>query len=166
MKLYLLRHGIAIDRIGGEISSDGQRPLTKEGQIETKRVAEALQKIGVKADLVVSSPLVRARQTAEIIFQVLAKGSEIQITDALAPGGTASDLYKFLSPFSKANEIFLVGHEPDMSRLAGILLWAGPELYMPFKKAGLCRIDIADLPPSNPGVLKWFVTPKILTANV
>lgn len=166
MKLYLLRHGIAIDHIGGAISSDWERPLTKEGQIETKRVAEALHKLGVKADLVVSSPLVRAKQTAEIIFQVLAKGSEIQIADSLAPGGTASDLYKFLRPFSQANEIFLVGHEPDISRLAGILLWSGPDLYMPFKKAGICRIDIVDLPPTSPGVLKWFLTPKILSLIV
>jgi phosphohistidine phosphatase len=164
MKLYLLRHGIAVDRIGGEISSDWQRPLTKEGQKETNQVAVALAKIGVNANLIVSSPLVRARQTAEIVQEVLAKGTELQITDSLAPGGTASDLYKFLKPFNQLEGIVLVGHEPDMSRLAGTLLWAGPELNISFKKAGICRIDIVDMPPSSPGILKWFLTPKILCA--
>ncbi len=162
MKLYLLRHGIAVDRIGGEINSDWQRPLTKEGRAETSQVALALAKIGVKAKLVVTSPLVRAKQTAEIVANTFAKDIELQITEALAPGGTASDLYKFLTPFQQLEEIFLVGHEPDMSRLAGTLLWAGPELNMSFKKAGVCRIDIVDIPPSSPGILKWFLTPKIL----
>jgi phosphohistidine phosphatase len=162
MKLYLLRHGIAVDRIGGEIKSDWERPLTNEGQEETKTVALALRKIGIKADLIVSSPLVRAKQTADIVMEVLAKGSEIQISEALAPGGLASDLYKFLKQFSQKDNIFLVGHEPDISRLAGNLLWAGPELYIPFKKAGICRIDIVDIPPTSPGILKWFLNPKIL----
>jgi phosphohistidine phosphatase len=162
MKLYLTRHGIAIDRIGGEIKNDWQRPLTKEGQEETEIVAASLKKIGIKADVIVSSPLIRAKQTAEILIDTLSKGSELQISESLAPGGLASDLYKFLKPFERQENIFLVGHEPDISRLAGTLLWCGPELYMPFKKAGICRIDINDLPPSGPGVLKWFITPKIL----
>ncbi len=164
MKLYLLRHGIAVDRLSGEITSDWQRPLTNEGQEETKQVAAGLKKLGVKADLIVTSPLIRAKQTAQIVLDTLAKDNEIQITEALAPGGTASDLYKFLSPFNQKENIFLVGHEPDMGRLAGILLWTGPELYIPFKKAGICRIDIVDIPPTSPGVLKWFLTPKILCA--
>jgi len=164
MKLYLLRHGIALDRIGGEIKNDWQRPLTREGQDETRRVATHLDKIGVKADLIVSSPLVRAKQTAAIVMDVLAKGSEIQISEAMAPGGLASDLYKFLMPFYNSENIFLIGHEPDISRLAGILLWTGPELHMPFKKAGICRIDITDIPPTSPGILKWFLTPKIISS--
>lgn len=95
-------------------------------------------------------------------METLAKDTEMQITEALSPGGLASDLYKFLIPFSQKENIFLVGHEPDMDRLAGILLWCGPELNIPFKKSGICRIDIADIPPTSPGVLKWFAPPKIL----
>ncbi len=162
MKLYLLRHGIALDRIGGAIKSDADRPLTKEGEVQTSQVALGLAKIGVKANLVISSPLVRARQTADIILDILAKGTQMQITNSLAPGCIVSDLYKFLLPFSQLEEIFLVGHEPDMGRIAGTLLWAGPDLHIPFKKAGVCRIDIVDVPPSRPGILKWFLTPKIL----
>jgi phosphohistidine phosphatase len=163
MKLYLLRHGIAVDRIGGAIHNDFQRPLTENGREELKVVGAALKRLNVKADLMISSPLVRARQTAEIIKSALNSPREIEIAEALAPGGGVSDLYKFLRPFSQLDEIFLVGHEPDMGRLAGNLLWSGPEFDMPFKKAGICRIDINDVPPNIPGRLKWFLTPKIIS---
>jgi phosphohistidine phosphatase len=163
MKLYLLRHGIALDRIGGAVHSDFQRPLTKEGKAELEMVGLALKKLNVKADLVVSSPLVRARETAEIIKSELGCSEELQITEALSPGCSASDLYKFLRPFHDRQDVFLVGHEPDMGRLAATLLWTGPEFDMPFKKAGICRIDVSDIPPNYPGRLKWFVTPKILS---
>lgn len=161
MKLYLVRHGIATQHLGGNVKSDAQRPLTEEGRAETKIVAQALKRLGVKPDLVVTSPLVRAYQTAEILLDVLSGSQKLEYCDALAPGGTASELYKFLRDYKTANEVFLVGHEPDMGRLAATILWAGPEIDIPFKKAGVCRIDISSLPVSEPGILKWFITPKI-----
>jgi len=164
MKLYLLRHGIAVDQIGGAIQNDSQRPLTKEGIVELERVGLSLKRLGVKAELVVSSPLVRARQTAEIIHAALGSPRNTLISESLSPGGTASDLYKVLRQFVQLNEIFLVGHEPGMSRLAGTLLWCGPDFDITFKKAGICRIDINDVPPTSAGTLKWFLTPKIMSA--
>lgn len=161
MKVYLVRHGIAQERIGGAVLNDSMRPLTEEGRTETKEVAHGLKRLNVKPDLVVSSPLVRARQTAEIIREVLGTTEELKITDSLSPGGSASGVYKFLRQFNDVDEICLVGHEPDIGRLAGTLLWAGPELDIPFKKAGVCRIDVSDLPPTIPGTIKWFITPKI-----
>jgi phosphohistidine phosphatase len=163
MKLYLVRHGIATQRLGGAITTDAQRPLTEEGRNETRVVASALRRLGVAPDLIVSSPLVRAFQTAEILAEVLTRSTQVELCEALAPGGNASDLYKALRSFKEANEIFLVGHEPDMGRLAGTLLWAGPELDIPFKKAGVCRVDVTSLPPTAPGTLKWFITPKVAT---
>jgi len=162
MRIYLVRHGIAQERLGGGITNDAQRPLTDEGRNETRMVAQALKKLGVKADLVVTSPLVRARQTAEIINEVIGGGPErMKVSDSLAPGGSANFLFKFLKQLDAADEIFCVGHEPDIGRLAATLMWAGPELDIPFKKAGVCRVDVSDLPPSMPGTLKWFITPKI-----
>lgn len=163
MKVYLVRHGIAVERIGGAILNDSQRPLTDEGKAEMKQVAHALKRLNVKPDRVVSSPLVRAKQTAEIIREVLGHVDELNITDSLAPGGNASDVYKFMRQFNQLEEVFLVGHEPDIGRLAATLLWAGPELNIPFKKGGVCRVDVWDLPPTTPGTLKWFITPKIAT---
>ncbi|MBI4534545.1 MAG: phosphohistidine phosphatase SixA [Candidatus Melainabacteria bacterium] len=161
MKLYLVRHGIATQRLGGSIVNDAQRPLTEEGLTETRLVSLGLKRLGVKLDLILTSPLVRAFQTAEIFAETFNAAQVMRVCDALAPGGTASDLYKTLREFKQAQEVFLVGHEPDMGRLAAMLLWAGPELDIPFKKAGVCRIDISNVPPTAPGTLKWFITPKI-----
>jgi phosphohistidine phosphatase len=162
MKLYLLRHGIAVDRIGGAIRSDFDRPLTDEGRKELYVVGEALKRLNARLEVVISSPLLRARQTGEIIAEVYGLDKPLEITEALAPGGASSDVYKVLRKYSSANEVVLVGHEPDIGRLAATLLWAGTEFDMPFKKAGVCRIDVSDVPPSYPGRLKWFVTPKVM----
>lgn len=161
MKLYLVRHGIATNGLPEGIRSDAERPLTNEGREETKEVAQGLKRIGVKPDLFVTSPLVRARQTAKIMSDVLAGHDDLEVCPALAPGGSLSEVCNFLRKFNKANEIMLFGHEPDMGQLAAGLIWAGPDCQIPFKKAGVCRIDVSSLPPNSPGVLKWFVTPKI-----
>ncbi len=161
MKLYLVRHGIATPGLPEGIRSDAERPLTNEGRAETKQVAQGLLRLGLKPDLFVSSPLVRARQTAKIMADVLVGRDDMEICSALAPGGSASETFSFLRKFNKANEIILFGHEPDMGQLAASLIWAGPDCDIPFKKAGVCRIDVTSMPPNSPGVLKWFVTPKI-----
>jgi phosphohistidine phosphatase len=163
MKLYLTRHGIALDRIGGAIKNDFQRPLTQAGIDELGLVVKALKRLEVGADLVIASPLIRAKQTAEIIRLGLGTPQALEISEALCPGAPTSDLFKALSQFTAFEQIFLVGHEPDMSRIAGTLLWCGAEFNMPFKKAGIARIDISDVPPSFPGRLKWFLTPKIMS---
>ena len=157
MKLFLVRHGIAVDSLSPEVRTDAQRPLTHEGIEETELVARGIKRLGVKLDLLVSSPLVRARQTAQI-FQETFKLGEIEICEALAPGVDASQVFRFLKG-KKAESIALFGHEPDMGELAQTLLQA--EFAMPFKKAGVCRIDVFDMPPTTPGILKWFMPPKI-----
>ena len=161
MKLYLMRHGIATEPSAGPAKNDAQRPLTEEGRSETRLVSTGLKRLGVKPDLILASPLVRAYQTAEIVAEVLGASGSLHVCEALAPGGAAQELYKSLRDYQSADDVFLVGHEPDMSELAVTLLWAGPELDMPFKKAGICLIDISGIPPNAPGTLRWFVTPKI-----
>lgn len=158
MELILVRHGIAAD-IGGEIRSDRERPLTAEGRDETELVARGLKRAGVKIDQLVSSPLVRARQTAEIFAEVY-KMDKPDICDALACGIDMQALFKFLKTLKKAESIALFGHEPDMGELAQTLL--GAEFAIPFKKAGVCRIDVFDLPPTTGGILKWFLPPKLV----
>jgi phosphohistidine phosphatase len=163
MKIYLVRHGIASERIGGAVLNDSMRPLTDEGRLECRTVSHAMKKLGVKPSFFVSSPLVRARQTAEIFADVLASEADVRICDALAPGGAPAAVYKFLRELGNFQEVMLFGHEPDIGMLAATLLNAENELQLPFKKSGVCRVDIFDLPPSEPGILKWFITPKIAT---
>jgi phosphohistidine phosphatase len=161
MKLYLVRHATATERVGGAIRTDADRPLIDEGRKEAQIVAQAIRKMGVKGDAFVTSPLVRARQTAEIFSEVFGGKDKLHFAEALAPGGSVGELYKELKGIKRADEIFLFGHMPDMTNLAATLLWCGDDFDMPFKKAGVCRIDIYDLPPTSPGTLKWFMTPKM-----
>lgn len=157
MEIILVRHGIAAD-IGGAIRTDRDRPLTSEGRDETELVAKGLKRSGVKIEQLVSSPLLRARQTAEIFAEVY-KLPNAEICDALAPGIDTQAIFSFLKAFKKVDAIALFGHEPDMGDLVQVLL--GAEFAVPFKKAGACRIDVFDLPPTNGGVLKWFLPPKM-----
>ncbi|MBS2006804.1 MAG: phosphohistidine phosphatase SixA [Cyanobacteria bacterium SZAS TMP-1] len=160
MRLFLVRHGIAVDHIGGAITRDSERPLTDEGIAEMKQVARALTKINKKPDLILSSPLVRARQTAEIIAQAF--DMEIVLTDSLAPAGSPSLIFKAINKHQGVNQAYLVGHEPDMGMLANKLLWAGVECEFPFKKGAVARIDVGDMPPTGPGTLKWYMPPKLV----
>lgn len=164
MKIYLVRHGIAVEGLVRGISRDSERPLTDEGVEETQMVARALKTMGVAADVVVSSPLVRAKQTADIIHAQV--GGERAMTDSLSPGVTVASVYKFLKKYDTALDIFLVGHEPDMGEIVKDLIGAGFEFTLPFQKAGVCCVEVADLPPTMPGILKWLVTPQILSKLV
>lgn len=165
MRLFLVRHGIAIDRLGPGMSRDSERNLTDEGIAEMRVVAKGLKDLGVKPDLVLSSPYLRTRETAQIIAD--AYSMEIATVDALAPGVIMTALYKgiqrHLNQNPNYNQIVLVGHEPDMGMIAANLLHAGPEFVMPFKKGAICRIDAPDLPSTMPGTLKWYMPPKLFT---
>jgi phosphohistidine phosphatase len=159
MKLFLVRHGIAIEGLAPGMQRDSERTLTDEGRAEMKLVARGLRQIGARPQVVLSSPYVRTRQTAEIFaneFDV-----EIKFVDALAPGVNFSRLCRALSDAGKYEQIMLVGHEPDMGMIAGQFLFASDGFEMPFKKGAVCRIDVSDLPPTMPGVLKWYMPPKI-----
>src|ERR1700679_3435552 len=101
MKIYLVRHGIASEKIGGAIRYDSQRPLTDEGIEELKLVAKGLRKLGVKPAIMVASPLVRAKETAEIIRSEFGLDEELKISDALAPGGNPNDALKFAGKFER-----------------------------------------------------------------
>ncbi len=161
MKIYLVRHGIAVEGLMRGITRDSERPLTDEGIEETKMVARGLKCIGVKPDVIVASPLIRAKQTADILHAEL--GGELTTSDSLCPGVTPSNVYKFLKKYSESNELFLVGHEPDVGDLVKSMVGAGYEFTLPFKKAGVCCVEVHDLPPTLPGTLKWLVTPKIFS---
>ena len=160
----MVRHGIATEKVGGNIRNDAQRPLIDAGREQTQMVCNALKRLGTKPDYLVSSPFVRARQTAEICAEVFGQKDNLVYSDALTPGGQVSDLYKCLAELKRAEEVFLFGHQPDMTRLAQALLWASPDFDMPFKKSGVARIDVFDLPPTSPGTLRWLLTPDLIAA--
>ena len=160
-ELYLIRHGIAEER-GEAWPDDIKRPLTAEGMSKLRKAARALKSLDVAFDVIVASPLVRTRQTAEIIAAGLDPHPHIVTADSLAPGGTAASVLSDLEKHAKRERIALVGHEPGIGELAARLV--GTRHPIPFKKGAICRIDVEGLPIAGPGDLRWFLTPKILRA--
>ena len=160
-ELYLVRHGIAAER-GKEWPDDSKRPLTHKGIARMGQLAAGLKDLQVSFDLILTSPLVRARQTADLLHQGLGGSTPLEETALLAPGGRPAELLDHLRSQKKAERIALVGHEPDLGQLAAFLIGAKAPLV--FKKGGVCRIDFEKFPPVPPGQLHWFALPRMLRA--
>lgn len=158
--IYLVRHAIAEDR-GPDYPDDRKRPLTGRGMSRFRKVARGLARLDAEVDLILSSPLVRARQTADILSEVLSAHPQVLETDALLPDATYAQLQAELGRRSRVASIALVGHMPSAGVFAARLV--GSDEPFDFKKGGVCRIDVARLPPSAPGQLKWLATPKMLS---
>ena len=159
--LYLVRHAIAAER-GPKWPDDEKRPLTHKGMARMRLVVRGLRKLGVDVDLVLTSPLVRAAQTAEILAEGLASAPKVAVFKPLAPGATPAAVASALSPYTSARSLALVGHEPDLGELAAWLISAREP--MEFKKGGVCRIDVPALPPGRNGRLVWLAVPRMLRA--
>ena len=158
-ELYLIRHGVAEER-GDAWPDDAKRPLTDDGTSRMRKAARGLSRLGVVFDIVLTSPLVRARQTAEIVAGGLAPRPSLVNIDALAPDSGYAALITELEKHARKPRIALVGHEPDIGELAARLI--GSRHAIEFKKGAVCRIDLTAIPPSGPGELRWLMTPKIL----
>jgi phosphohistidine phosphatase len=159
LELYLVRHAIAADR-GDEYPDDSKRPLTSAGISRFKKEAKALDALGMSVALILTSPLVRTRQTADILAESLEGKPPVVNTDSLAPAGTAPAVMQDLNRHAKKGSIALVGHEPNIGELAARLI--GARAPLAFKKGAVCRIDFDVLPPKGTGTLSWFVPPRLL----
>lgn len=158
-ELYLIRHGLAEER-GDAWPDDTKRPLTGEGTSRLRKAVRGLAGIGVSVDVVLTSPLVRARQTADIVAAGLSPRPSIVSVDSLAPGGSHAAIVADLEKQARKARVALVGHEPGLGELAARL--SGSRHPIEFKKGAVCRIDLDDIPPTGPGHLRWMLTPKIL----
>lgn len=161
IELYVIRHAIAEER-GNAWPDDAWRPLSAQGRAQMRKAARGLEQLGVTFGVILSSPLVRARQTAEIVAEALAIRPEIIVVDSLSPEGSYADVMADLVKQPARRAIALVGHEPNIGELAARL--AGSRHAFAFKKGGVCRIDVESIPPDGPGTLRWFLPPAILRA--
>jgi phosphohistidine phosphatase len=159
IELYLVRHAIAEER-GPKWPNDARRPLTTKGMDRFREVVSGLRAIELTLDVILTSPLTRARQTADLLAAGLAPRPAVQVADALSPGGTPAALAEALSSTRRAR-IACVGHEPDLGVLAAHLV--GASRPFEFRKGGVCRIDLEG--PAGPGRLVWFATPRLLRAR-
>jgi phosphohistidine phosphatase len=157
MRVYFLRHGKAEDRATWR-GDDAARPLTAEGEEALRREAKALRAVDLALDLIVTSPLARARGTAEIVADELGLGGRLVEDARLAPGFDVRHLEHLLAAHGPAESVMVVGHEPDFSHTVAELIGGG-DIVM--KKGGLARVDVT-APAAGGGQLVWLLTPPLL----
>lgn len=159
--LYILRHGIAAARPVSGRAKDSDRPLTAEGRQKVRRVARAMAKLDLGIELIVSSPFVRARQTAELVAEALRLRDKVQLCEPLTPQGEVKDLIAYLKALEPpADNVLLVGHEPYLSGLISLLVSGRRGLSLNLKKAGLCKLTLTGLRAGRCATLDWLLTPK------
>jgi phosphohistidine phosphatase len=158
MRLYFLRHGTAAPRAGWE-GDDALRPLTEQGQKEAARMAGLLARSAAAIDVIVTSPYLRAGETAEIVAQHLDLQDKVVEDDILVPGFDAARLGKLMKDFPEADALLLVGHEPDFTITIGEL--TGGRVVL--KKGGMAYVETGAGSPKK-AVLVWLVQPSVLGA--
>jgi len=161
-ELCIVRHAIAADRALGTRGGDSKRPLTPEGRERMAEIVKGLARIGLAPQWIVSSPYVRAVETARIVAAGLGPQIPLDCCEALEPGGAPEALLAFLAKHPEHRTVAVVGHEPDLSLLAARLIGGGRDANLAFKKGGCCLISFDEFPPTGPGQLEWWLTPRIL----
>jgi len=157
LQLYFLRHGQAGNRHEWK-RDDAARPLTVEGKKRMAREAAGIRTLGLHLDLIISSPLVRAYQTAQIVARGQGEAIRLILDDRVGPGFGPMHLAAILGEHRRAQGIMLVGHEPDFSETISQVT-GGSLLVM--KKGGLAYVELDD-PTSRQGRLVWLLPPKLL----
>ena len=157
MRLYFLRHGIA-EEARYDLPDEARR-LTPDGIAEMRAMAAALKRMDLKLDLILTSPRLRALETAQIVAEALKMS--VHEDDRLSGGCGLGDLQQIVSDHSGAKRLMLVGHEPDMSSLAGRLIGGA---ILDVKKGGLVRVEVERVEPGG-GVLEWLLTPAVLVQS-
>lgn len=164
MKLYLIRHSNAVEVGEGDYEDDSQRPLTEQGCKKMERIASALNRLGIQPDLIVSSPYVRAHQTAQILALTLKYKRQIEFNEGLVPMGEADTIIGEINEKYFVDELVVVGHEPSLSLLIGTLTAGNPQMAITMKKGSVCCLAADDLRVDRTAALEWLLTPKILSA--
>ncbi len=166
LSLYFIRHGLAGEH--GIYANDEQRPLTEEGCKKTRQVAKKLQELGLNFDLLQTSPLTRAIQTAEIFQTVSDRRYPIEVTASLAPNGDFNDWLAWFLGWQKSGHtsLGLVGHEPDLSAWAELLVWGEVKGSLVLKKAGIIGLAIPEpTTPVGKSLLFLLMPPKLLLGS-
>jgi phosphohistidine phosphatase len=162
-ELYLMRHGIAADRDSLGASDDASRPLTPEGKLKLRASAKGLGRLKVEWDWVITSPLKRAVETGDVVIDELGATVARDTCEALTPGdASAHKVISFLSQHPERSSVLLVGHEPSISQLASELVGASHSANFAFRKGACCMITFDGFPSKSPGLLAWWLTPRLL----
>ena len=161
MRLVLLRHGPAGERDPLRWPDDRDRPLTAKGVASTREAVRGILRIESRLPHVLTSPLARAEQTASVIIEETDLDTGWEPLESLVPGGSWRRTLTALESLPADGVVALVGHEPDLGKLAGVLLFGAPRA-LPLKKAGACSIDFETKAVAGAGELRWFLPPRVL----
>jgi phosphohistidine phosphatase len=156
MRLFLLRHGIAEDGIG---MADSQRQLTPEGRKKLKRVLRSAAEAGLRPDVIVTSPYVRARQTAAIAVEELQYAGPVVESALLTPEASPHAAWDDLRAYRHVDQVLVTGHNPHLSNLVCLLLGARTGA-VEMHKAGIACLDLVSAGPEPRATLNWLMTPK------
>ncbi|RIL07721.1 MAG: hypothetical protein DCC75_09780, partial [Proteobacteria bacterium] len=155
--VYLVRHGIAAPR-GSRLFANDDRPLTVKGKRKLHEISRALTKLVPRPDLILSSPLIRARETAEIVGAAWGFKKRVACNQALLPEREAEEIAEILNRHKSKKDIVLVGHEPNRSAVACWLL-RSEHGSLERKKGSVCRITVNGTRNRPSGQLRWLLTP-------
>lgn len=163
VRVILFRHGIAHDRADPDCPPEPERELTEEGKKKTRKSAKGLKAMAMAPTRVLTSPYKRAKETAEIVAEVLGiEKSKITNTDALLPEAAPYAIYHALYAFHASDEeVVCVGHAPNLDRVIAVALTGERTPVTELKKSGACLLAVDDLPRTK-GMLVWMMPPKVL----
>lgn len=162
MNLYIIRHAIAVDEGTPGYEIDSERPLTDKGRKKMRQIARALHSLGVEFDLILSSPYLRAQQTADILADVFKLKKKIVCTDSLLPLEKPEPVVGEINETYSVNSLAVVGHEPHLSALIAFLTTENSKLDLTLKKGGVCYLSADDLHHHHRATLEWLLTPGLL----
>jgi phosphohistidine phosphatase len=160
MNLYIIRHAIAVEE--DPSGDDSQRALTEKGAKKMRQIAKGLRMLGTEFDLILSSPYVRAKETAEILADVFKMKKKLEFSDHLVPMANPNLLISEINEKYTVDSLALVGHEPYLSTLVGLLVADGAAMDITFKKGGVCRLSTDDLHHTRRATMDWLLTPGVL----
>jgi phosphohistidine phosphatase len=163
MNLYLLRHGIAVDPSVAGFAKDAERPLTPKGRRRLRQIAGAMGVLKISFDVILSSPYMRAKQTAEIVAKSLKRLKQLKFSDELTPGGDPKLLIQLLNELRpRPKNILLVGHEPYLSKFIALLTTGNTNMEIDLKKGGLCKLEAETLRYGRCATLVCLLAPRHL----
>jgi phosphohistidine phosphatase len=160
MNLYIIRHAIAVEEDPSD--DDSQRALTDKGGKKMRQIAKGLRNLGAEFDVILSSPYLRAKETAEILGDVFKMKKQIAFSDNLVPMGDPDLLIAEINEKYSVDSLAIIGHEPYLTTLVSLLVAHGSPVDVDLKKGGVCRLSTDDLHHSRHATLEWLLTPGVL----
>ncbi|HEY3310697.1 MAG TPA: phosphohistidine phosphatase SixA [Anaerolineales bacterium] len=162
MNLYVIRHAIAVEAGSSGYENDSQRTLTDKGRRKMENIALGLRRLDVSLDLILSSPYLRARQTAEILAEAFEMKQGPVLSQHLAPGGDLDEFFGEINEKYPVDSLAVVGHEPSLSTMISILLAGNPNVMVNMRKGGVCCLALDNLHHERRAMLEWLLAPNQL----